>query len=69
METRITNIVVEWDCLKVFAIIHGNDEINVFAPEATLETIVDWVKSKKEYYISLEEKAKTLMTQILDIEL
>jgi hypothetical protein len=69
METRITNIILEGSRFRIFAIILGNEETNVFAPEVTAQDIRDWVAERVEYYQELRLKEEALKEELINVEL
>jgi len=68
METRITNIVLEKDRFIVFALINGNEEVNVFMPEVTAKDIQAWVIEREAYYASLDTKLEELKAELITLE-
>ena len=69
METRITNIVLEWTHFMVFATILGNEETMWFDENATADNIRQWVLDRKTYYQDLIRKEEELKEDLLNIEL
>ena len=69
METRITNIVLEWTHFVVFATILWNEETMVFDENATADTIKQWILDRKAYYQDLINKTSELKEDLLNIEL
>ena len=64
MNANITNITLNRDRFVVYATIYGNDEVEVFAAEATARDVKAWLSTCVEYHVNLLQKLADLKTQL-----
>lgn len=64
MQSKITNIVLEGNRFRVWAIINGIEEQMLFMPDVTSEDIKKWEEEREQYYVELAIKEEQLKQEL-----
>ena len=66
---KITNIVLDKDRFKVYASFdNGANEVNTFLPDATINTMLVWLKGRIDYFQSMQDQELVLQQELIEKE-